>query len=400
MRLLFITWDGPQVSYLESLFLPIFRALQPHGIHTDVLQFRWGDADLTEAAALLCQANGIGYRAVPVLHRLGGAGAVATALAGGWHVRQVKRHFGSNILMPRSLMPALSVLVAGTRGAPILFDADGLAADERVDFAGLAKTSVTYRVLRRIEVAMARAATAVIVRSAAAADILARRADVDRSRFHVVTNGRDEDIFTPSSANERSATRKVLGIPETAPLMVYAGSVGPQYRFDRMVATALAVRTSRPDARLLVLSVSPDEALAELRKANPPVLEMTTVLRASPEAVPSYLSAGDVGFAFRSRSFSTQAIAPIKVGEYLLCGLPVIGTSLVGDTSAAQAAGVFFDDQSGADGAAAWLLGAVLPARSCIREAAREIGVQHFSLRRSIDDYLRALDPFRRPVAG
>ena len=269
MRLLFITWDGPQVSYLESLFLPIFRALQPHGIHTDVLQFRWGDADLTEAAALLCQANGIGYRAVPVLHRLGGAGAVATALAGGWHVRQVKSHFGSNILMPRSLMPALSVLVAGPRRAPILFDADGLAADERVDFAGLAKTSVTYRVLRRIEVAIARAATAVIVRSPAAADILARRADVDRSRFHVVTNGRDEDIFTPSSASERSATRKVLGIPETAPLMVYAGSVGPQYRFDAMAATALAVRVSRPDARLLVLTGFPPKPSRNSARRTP-----------------------------------------------------------------------------------------------------------------------------------
>ena len=32
MNVLFISWDGPQVSYLEGLFLPIFRALKTHGI--------------------------------------------------------------------------------------------------------------------------------------------------------------------------------------------------------------------------------------------------------------------------------------------------------------------------------------------------------------------------------
>jgi hypothetical protein len=43
MRTLFITWDGPQVSYLESLFLPIFEALGAQGFPFDILQFRWGD---------------------------------------------------------------------------------------------------------------------------------------------------------------------------------------------------------------------------------------------------------------------------------------------------------------------------------------------------------------------
>ncbi len=40
MNILFITWDGPQVSYLESLFVPIFRKLEERcGAHFHVLQF-------------------------------------------------------------------------------------------------------------------------------------------------------------------------------------------------------------------------------------------------------------------------------------------------------------------------------------------------------------------------
>lgn len=43
MNILFVTWDGPQVSYLEGLFLPIFKALKSAGIHVHVLQFTWAE---------------------------------------------------------------------------------------------------------------------------------------------------------------------------------------------------------------------------------------------------------------------------------------------------------------------------------------------------------------------
>ena len=142
MRVLFITWDGPQVEYLESLFLPIFAGLRDNGIASDVLQFRWGSQEQMDAIARLCADAGSGYRAVTVARRFGGAGAVATALAGAYHVRRAVRYFGSDVLMPRSLMPALATLAAGgAKLAPILFDADGLAADERVEFGGTVRTA-------------------------------------------------------------------------------------------------------------------------------------------------------------------------------------------------------------------------------------------------------------------
>ena len=68
MNVLFVTWDGPQVHYLESLFLPIFQRLHDHDLHFDVLQFRWGDPAHTVRIAKRCRAAGIGYRPVPV-HR-------------------------------------------------------------------------------------------------------------------------------------------------------------------------------------------------------------------------------------------------------------------------------------------------------------------------------------------
>ena len=53
-RVLFVTWDGPQVSYLEGLFLPIFKALAERGYLFHVLQFTWGPSDRRSAIARAC----------------------------------------------------------------------------------------------------------------------------------------------------------------------------------------------------------------------------------------------------------------------------------------------------------------------------------------------------------
>ncbi len=394
MRILFVTWDGPELTYLESLFLPIFAALQSKGVSFDVLQFRWGDPSRAQEIQRQCDKYGIGYRARFIHRRPAVIGPFATAVLGARHVRAAVRDYRSDVIMPRCLMPSLAVLCSGgTRFRPILFDADGLEADERADFRGISRASSIYRILRSIERTMVHQAKAVLVRTNFAARVLYERTRVKGKRFHVVSNGRDQTVFTPGSADERQEMRRQLGVAPSAPLLVYAGSIGLQYRFDQMMEFARAVHELHRGTRMLILTGSPDAARAELeRHHSSSVAEFTTVMRVQPRVVPIYLAAADVAFAFRARSWSSGAVAPIKLGEYLLCGLPVIGTVAVGNTAPAIRAEVFIDETVGADAAAAWLVQHVLPRRDELRSRARAVGVEHFSLERSVDDYLRAIE--------
>jgi hypothetical protein len=201
LRILFVTWDGPQVSYLDSLFVPIFAGLAKKGVKVDVLQFRWGDRQVEERSRQACEAAGIRYRAVNIFRRGGGAGAFLSAVLGARHLRRAVRDFGSDVIMPRSLMPALVALTAGGRKLrPIVFDADGLAADERVEVGGLDPTSMTYRILRDVEAQMVRHSAAILQRTQLSAEILYHRAGppVTLDMFHVVANGRDEAVFQPT----------------------------------------------------------------------------------------------------------------------------------------------------------------------------------------------------------
>lgn len=393
-RVLFVTWDGPQVNYLESLFLPIFGALRPHGFAFDVLQFRWGDRMRTDAVRSRCAEFEVGYRSVGIMRRLGGAGAFASAVAGGRQVRRARRAFGSNVVMPRSLMPAIAVLNAGGRKlGPIVFDSDGLAADERVEFQGASADGVTYRMLRDVEARMVRAASAVIVRTRRGGQILRDRAGpgVPPDIFHTVTNGRDPTVFRPSDAAGRRDLRRAIGVAEDAPLIVYAGSVGPKYRLGDVGALTADVRRLRPDVRLLVLSGSVDEARAAILAQHGELADAAIFMRVPPLDVPRYLAAADLGVGSFSDGFSMETVVPTKMSEYLLCGLPVAGTRRVGDTASAIRAGVFQPLDMGMAAVARWFVGEVLPRRQTFADRARGIGVADFSLDGSVRGYLAAL---------
>ena len=217
----------------------------------------------------------------------------------------------------------------------MVFDADGLPLDERVDFAGQSPNGLVHRFLRDVEAQAVRRADVVLTRSAKAAEILHARAGAGTSvdKFHVITNGRDAERFKPADAAASAQVRSGLGLTLDTPLLVYAGSLGPQYCMDEMLRLFAFVHARRPDAHLLILTGSP-EVVQPALAVYPQCQGRITTLSVPAEVVPQYLGCADLGLAMRQPSFSMQAVAPIKLGEYLLCGLPVLATAGIGDTGA------------------------------------------------------------------
>lgn len=397
--ILFVTWDGPQVSYLESLFLPIFTGLAKRGHVFHVLQFTWADKQPRAVTQEHCEAAGCTYRSVQVVRRPVAAGSLVTAVRGSWHVRRAIAQHDIDIVMPRSTLPALATTLA-LRHFPavgLLFDADGLPHDERVDFGGWSAQGLAYRMLRDLEASTVRRADAVLTRSKKAIDILIARAGAGTAadKFHVVGNGRDANLFTPALKAERAAVRRELGIEDSAPVLVYAGSMGNQYCMPEMLEFFRLVRGRRDDAQLLLLTGSPEEAeqsldgLTDLRAD-------CHIRRVAPTNVARYLGACDLGLALRRQSFSMRAVAPIKLGEYLLCGLPVLATQGIGDTDE-QISGQVGYSLAGMSprelGAAAdWFVDVIFADGDGCMARCRQAGLRNFSLAASVDAYAHAID--------
>lgn len=397
MNILFVTWDGPQVTYLEGLFLPIFTELKARGISVRVLQFTWGDPARIERSRVACEDAGVAFEALQVRRWPKALGALVTAVFGGRHIRKAVRRHSIDAVMPRSILPGLAVLAgAGKAPCQMIFDSDGLPLDELVDVVGQSPSSFVHRVLRDIEAQLVRRADAVLTRSEKGTQILLARAGAgtSKSKFFVVGNGRDVDVFHPHDPATRTLTRAQLGIAPDAPLLIYAGSLAVHYCVDEMLQLHQLVLARRPDAILLVITHSGDYFQSVFSRYR--IAPSSVILRAAePDEVPQYLACADLGLALRTPSFSMQGIAPIKLGEYLLCGLPVLATAGIGDAHLlSMDTGMTVDDVSAAhsDAVADWFINTVIPGRTGFRARCRDLGVARFSLSACVDSYSRALD--------
>ena len=330
-NLLFITWDGPKTSYMEGLFMPILNQVQTqskYGIH--IVQFTWAAPEkiaITQNAAnelqLIYTHREVIRKPIAVL------GNIITIFKG---IRFLKKYIKNNnitIVMPRSTMPAIMVNRIAKQNLKIVFDADGLPIEERVDFSGLSRKSKHYLFFKKEENKMLELADGVLTRSHEAIKIYSQTiGNTDLEKFSVVLNGRNTDFFKPNTS-EREKMRKELSISEQAKVLVYCGSLGPQYGWDEMLAIFSKYQGENPKALFLILTFN----LAFAKERIPNELKESIIVKTVPFAeVPNYLSAADVAFAIREPKFSMQGVAPIKLGEYLLMGIPTIASLGIGDT--------------------------------------------------------------------
>ena len=328
-NLLFITWDGPQTSYMEGLFMPIFQEIAKQGDYQfHVVQFTWADTQKIAHTQAAADQMGITYTAWPVLRKPNiTLGSLLTVLTSAGKIKKYIRENNIHIVMPRSTFPAMIVNQIKNKNFKIIFDADGLPIEERIDFAGLKKESFQYKLMKTAETKMLKSADAVITRSQKAIDIhTAHIGESYRSKFSVVFNGRDKNIFA-YRPHLREELRQELGLKDEL-LFVYAGSLGPQYCLTEMLEIFQAYAENHL-AKFLILTGNTEFAEQNI----PSELKEHVILKSVPsEKVSFYLNGGDVAFGLRKPTFSMQGVAPIKLGEYLLCGLPVIASKGIGDS--------------------------------------------------------------------
>lgn len=389
-QVLFVSWDGPDQQYMESLFFPILGAAAGGALELGVLQFTWADAARRAATARAAASHGLSYVSSDVLRRPRQLAVPAMILYGARRIIAEVDRGGWDTLMPRSIIPAaMCLLVVRARPAlRLVFDADGLMADERVEFAGWRASGAQYRLFRDWEAQAVRRSEAVIVRTTHARRILAARAGAGEDslgKIAVIPNGKDAALFTPLEGEARAAVRARFGVAEQAPWVVYAGSLGPQYHAEAMLRLFARVHARRPDARLLLLSGMGQAVEGLLARQDEELRAAVAVQRVAPDEVAPILGAASLGLSLREPSFSQQAVCPIKVAEYLLCGLPVVATAGVGDLDerlAGLSALRLLErlDEASLDGAAGWFVDEALIAYGRLRDAAREAGLREFAL--------------------
>lgn len=399
MKLLYVTWDGPGQNYLDSLFFPLFARLRTaFDVETHVLQFSW-DVDRFRSETLRSAARwGVGYEVHEVPRR---PLQLATGLAittGAFQLARAARRFAPDVVMPRSHIPgAMALLATPALGASkLVWDSDGLMPDERLDFGGWRRGGANHRLFTAIEQGLLRRSARVLTRTDRAKAVFVERApSLDPLHVHAVPNGKDDSLFRPATDAERAERRRSLGLNPETPLLIYVGSIGPQYRPEAMAKVFAAVHRRRSDAHFLILSGASEPVTRALTSERVPSTAWTA-RRVPAEEVPHWVRAADAGLSFREPSLSMRAVCPLKVAEYLLSGVPVLANAGVGDLDvqlAQSEAGAIVPDFEPAslESLASALTERILPRRTQFRDEARRLGLAQFSLATSAAGYHQAM---------
>ena len=222
-------------------------------------------------------------------------------------------------------------------GIKMLFDMRGFWVDERVE-GGMWNLKnplyqLAYRYYKHRETQLIQSADAIVVLTQRAKNEIETWASwqAKKAPITVIPCSADFDHFTIATSAQKQATRQELKIPPNSLVISYLGSIGTWYMLDEMLDFFSQLRRTYSDAILLL--VSPDSASNLMHKAHQHKIDTTAlrIVSATRQQVPYYMAASDINLFFIRNSYAKQASSPVKLGEVLAMGIPIITNSGIGD---------------------------------------------------------------------
>lgn len=306
---------------------------------------------------------------------------VVDVVRGALAVIRTARAQQADLLHARSHVAAAICWLAGAiLRIPYVFDMRGFMPEEYRDAGLWTSDDLRFRIARAAELHLLRGAGEIVVLTEAAARRL--RSDPHFSgaargkRITVIPCAVDLDRFRPG---ERADD----------PTLVYSGSLGMWYLLDEMLTVYGHARQVLPSLRLLILNRGEHALIASALQRHG--LGQGVEVRAADFArMPAELARAHVAIALLRRVPSKIGSSPIKIAEYLACGLPVVVSAGLGDSDEQITGGSAGYVMSAFDDASCRAAGRAvvdLVADPGARERARHVAEAVFDVRSGADAY-------------
>ena len=225
-------------------------------------------------------------------------------------------------------------------GTPFVFDMRGFWADERKEGGIWPHSNPIYRIVyyrvKQLERKLLFHANHIVSLTHKGKRIVAgwnHIRDFNNS-ISVIPCCADLEHFNPVqySTKDREALRTTYGLTQEDIVIGYLGSIGTWYMLDEMLDAFAFWHKHIPNLKLFFLSkISRDELNPKLLSRGIPK-DSIRLHSTSYDRVPEHLALFDLGLFFILPVFSKSASSPVKQGEMLAMGLPVLCNRGVGDT--------------------------------------------------------------------
>uniref|UniRef100_UPI0035658781 glycosyltransferase n=1 Tax=Sulfurovum sp. TaxID=1969726 RepID=UPI0035658781 len=237
-----------------------------------------------------------------------------------------------DIVHARSMIPAtIGLVLKKLHGAKLLFDIRGFAIDEKIDTGRLQKSSLLYKLLKRLDDHLYKVSDHIVTLTHTAKEILHQSLDIPKEKITVIPTCANKELFKLLDEDEKRVFKSTLGYAEQDKIVVHTGTVSGWYDFEAEVRLVKAMINQDEDVRFLVLNKNEHPFVEKILDNYLLKREHVKVASCSFNEMYKYLNIADASLFFIKPSFSKQASAPTKFAENVACRLPSVTNSGVGD---------------------------------------------------------------------
>ncbi len=240
-----------------------------------------------------------------------------------------------NIVHARSYLPAILGLFAKMfLGTKLIFDMRGLLIDEYISNGIWADGSVVVKFMRFFEKKCILNSDEIVVVSEKFREYLLQLPFVRlrNQPLSIVTipNSVDAGRFDIALESRMELTEELK--LEGRIVLVYSGSLASWQCFNETVNLFSLCMRIDPRVFLLIITYSEPTDLLRVLKQCGIGRSDSLIVEAGSEDVAKYLTLGRMGILLRREEVLNSVSCPIKFGEYLAAGLPVLVSRGIGDT--------------------------------------------------------------------
>lgn len=224
-------------------------------------------------------------------------------------------------------------------GIPFLFDMRGFWADERIDGGIWKKSNPLFKVIydyfkKKERQFLLESDHVVSLTQNAKNEIISWKLNGKSLPITVIPCCADMQLFDPATimpAQQRQL-RHELNIPDNSPIISYVGSLGTWYMLNEMLEFVKTFQQVHPDIIFMVLTGEPEQLVLDAALGAGLKLTHLRIKKVSRNEVPLYISLSTCSVFFIKPAFSKKASSPVKQGELMAMGVPIICNNEVGDT--------------------------------------------------------------------
>lgn len=336
-KALYLSYDGLTDPLGQAQILPYLLGLEQHGMGFVIISFEKKESFLAHEQHVHKQLEGRDIQWIPLSYTK--KPAVFSTVYDLWRMkRAAKKSLSSahTIIHCRSYLPML-VAMSIHQGRKVIFDMRGLWADERVDGNLWPQHKPLYRWIYRYflrkEKDFVQQSDALVSLTHDGIKALSVRYDshILENKSTVIPCCVDSELFQPE--NPILNLKRSLGIPEESKVLIHVGSVGTWYRLDQELVFFNALSALDPTWYFLILTKD-TTAATSIVNSNQSFSSRVVIHSAPHHEVPSFLNLAQASIQFIEPAFSKRASSPVKLGESLAMGVPVIANVGIGDSQA------------------------------------------------------------------